>query len=82
MFLAGDSPITREHLPDSLGKGPREPRTLPERIEALERREIRAALERTRNNKRIAADELGVSRKGPSDRLKRLRLWEEYGRGS
>jgi len=83
VFSAGEAAIAREHFPESIGERRSEPpRTLPERIEALERREIRAALERTGNNKRIAARELGVSRKGLIDRLKRLRMWDEYGRTS
>jgi DNA-binding NtrC family response regulator len=82
VFAAGDEELVREHFPEALGEPRGEPQTLPERIEALERREIRAALERTGNNKRIAARELGVSRKGLIDRLKRLHMWDEYGRTS
>lgn len=80
LFLAGDAPLSQHHLPDSVKAQEREPSTLPERIEVLERREIREILERTGNNKLVAARELGVSRKGLIDRLKRLGMWEEYGR--
>jgi DNA-binding NtrC family response regulator len=80
VFFAGDAELGRKHLPDSVKEPGPTPQTLPERIEALERREIGEALERTGNNKRAAARALGVSRKGLIDRLKRLDMWDEYGR--
>jgi DNA-binding NtrC family response regulator len=79
-ILAGDEPIAPRHLPECLRMEPGKAQTLPGRIAALERREIRVALARTGNNKRAAARELGVSRKGLIDRLKRLNMWEEYGK--
>jgi transcriptional regulator with PAS, ATPase and Fis domain len=80
VFLAGDAPIARQHLPDNVKVYSGEAQTLPQRIESLERLEIREALERPGNNKRAAAKALGVSRKGLIDRLKRLQMWNEFGR--
>jgi transcriptional regulator with PAS, ATPase and Fis domain len=68
--------IEVRHLPrgfqsaDVAGRGG----TLPELIEGLERRQIRAALRKAKGVKTDAAKALGVSRKGLSDRLRRLGL--------
>ncbi len=88
-FSAGDGPIDRKHLPVRIGgkdrsEAPAErvlQTTLTGEIEELERRRIRHALLATENNKRRAAERLGVSRKGLIDRLKRLGMWQEFGRG-
>jgi DNA-binding NtrC family response regulator len=68
------------HLPESVRDVTAQPWSLPDKIEALERREIERALEQTGNNKKAAARALGISRKGLIDRLKRLDMWEQYGR--
>jgi DNA-binding NtrC family response regulator len=79
-FQAGEKPITRRHLPELIGDDMVQHQGLPEKIQALERREIARALEQTGNNKRAAAKALGISRKGLIDRLKRLEMWSEFGR--
>jgi len=51
------------------GKGEYEPRTLQEKIERMERREILGALHRLSGNKTRAARELGLSRQGLKNKL-------------
>jgi Nif-specific regulatory protein len=55
-----------EKLPES--------RSLPEAVEALERRMIEAALRESKGNKQKAAQALGLSRQGLIKKLKRLEL--------
>jgi transcriptional regulator with PAS, ATPase and Fis domain len=50
------------------------PGSLQEKIEALEKTEIRAALERSGNNKTRAAEALGLSRQGLLKKLERYRV--------
>jgi DNA-binding NtrC family response regulator len=76
LVLAGGVPIQPTHLPSEV-RGTRT-RTdaghLQQRVEEVERREIVAALQMAGGVKTAAAEILGVSRKGLTDRLKRLGL--------
>ena len=82
-FRAKAAAITRADLPESLtSTAPAGRPTLPDMIRELEERQIVATLESTGGNKKAAAARLGVSRKGLIDRLKRLGLWERFGRHS
>jgi DNA-binding NtrC family response regulator len=56
------------------GAGPVRPGSLQEKIEALERTEITAALEKHANNKTRAAEALGLSRQGLLKKLDRYRF--------
>ncbi|MFC1610563.1 helix-turn-helix domain-containing protein, partial [Myxococcota bacterium] len=56
-------------------EGPRsEPTTLQQRVEALERREIEAALARFHGNRTKTAEELGLSRQGLLNKMSRYGL--------
>jgi DNA-binding NtrC family response regulator len=77
--MAGDRPLIE---PGDLSFGSSAPAvsespragSLQEKIEALEKTEIRAALDRTGNNKTRAAEELGLSRQGLLKKLDRYRM--------
>lgn len=71
-FLAGDAEIKPEHLPASIR--PTVPLTLQDRVAEVEREAIGRAMRYTDGNKKAAAEILGVSRKGLSDRIRRLEL--------
>ncbi len=77
-FRAGAERVVRlEHLSPVIAPAEEaSASSLPQRIEVLERREIRTALELSGGNKKMAAQILGVSRKGLHDRLKRLDMFE------
>ena len=71
----GDNTIRVEDLPGKV-REPEEktPGTLQEKIEELKKKEIKKALEKHRGNKTKTAEELGLSRKGLTKMLKRLKL--------
>ncbi|GJM43854.1 MAG: hypothetical protein DHS20C21_06960 [Gemmatimonadota bacterium] len=79
-FMAGPAAVNAAHLPTWVRSSQKPSETLPEHVGDLERRLIRDALQATGGNKVQAAKRLGVSRKGLIDRLKRLGLWDEFGR--
>ncbi len=70
-----DEIIRIEDLPEKI-REPEEkiPETLQEKIEALKKKEIKKALEKHNGNKTKAAEELGISRRGLTKMLKRLKL--------
>ncbi len=81
--MAGDRPTIEPHdlsfgsgtaSPDGREADSARPGSLQEKIEALERTEIRAALERCANNKTRAAEALGLSRQGLLKKLDRYRI--------
>ncbi|MFH1679462.1 MAG: sigma 54-interacting transcriptional regulator [Candidatus Eisenbacteria bacterium] len=67
--------LGRRHLSDSIRTGycglAREPATLQEKVDRLERTEILGMLDRMRGNKTAAARELGLSRQGLKNKLAR-----------
>ncbi len=69
-------PIRADDLPEHLRQHAPRP-TLPEGIRELEERFIRQALRDNDNNRTATAEQLGISRKGLIDRLKRLGLWDK-----
>ncbi len=66
--------IAPEHLPEEIVAlvASAAAASLPEQVDELERREIRKALTKAEGNKTLAAQLLGVSRKGLLDRIRRL----------
>ena len=66
--------IAPEHLPEEIVAlvTAAAAASLPEQVDELERREIRKALTKAEGNKTLAAQRLGVSRKGLLDRIRRL----------
>lgn len=76
LFLANGSPLRVDHFPEVVRRAERRP-SLRARIDELETIEIKRALAVARGNKTRAAKDLGISRKGLFDRLKRLGLWED-----
>ena len=69
---AGPGEIQPEHPPASVR--PTVPLTLQDRVAEVERDAIGRAMRYTDGNKKAAAEILGVSRKGLSDRIRRLQL--------
>lgn len=76
LFLANGLPLRVDHFPEVARRAARQP-GLRARIDELETIEIKRALAVARGNKTRAAKDLGISRKGLFDRLKRLGLWED-----
>jgi len=73
--IKGEHTITIEDIPDEIrdGRG-KVPKTLKEKIEALKKEEIKKALKKHNGNRTKAAEELGISRRGLTKMLKRLKL--------
>jgi DNA-binding NtrC family response regulator len=79
VLAAGREELLVEDLSPALRGGssaapPGEARTLEEKIAALERREIEAALAESGGNKSRAAERLGLSRQGLLNKLARYGL--------
>ena len=72
--IEGGHTITIEDIPDEIRDGEKVPKTLKEKIEALKKEEIKKALKKHNGNRTKAAEELGISRRGLTKMLKRLKL--------